>query len=140
MDADQARTTLLTQHATIRSTLEICSGLAARFCNGESVAADLELAVHDLRRAIEVHNDTENALIRALLVRAERWGTQLIDRMVEEHQGEHAAMWALLTGAIDDVAPRIPELVEELDAHMAAEERTFLAPHVLRPDVIDNHR
>jgi hypothetical protein len=139
MDANLARTTLLTQHATIRTSLETCSGLAARFCNGEPVAEELEIAVHDLRRAIEVHNDTENALIRALLVRAARWGTKLIDRMLEEHLGEHDAMWALLTGCIDDVAPRIPELVEELDAHMAAEERTFLAPHVLQPDVIDGH-
>jgi hypothetical protein len=32
------------------------------------------------------------------------------------------------------------DLVDELDAHMAAEERTFLSPRVLRADVIDRHR
>jgi hemerythrin len=60
--------------------------------------------------------------------------------MIVEHLGEHDAMWSLLTGTIDEVSPRIAELVEELDAHMAAEERTFLAPHVLRADVIERHR
>jgi len=139
MDADQARTTLMTQHATIRASLEACGALTARFLAGEPVVQELEVAVQDLRREIALHNETENALVRVMLVRTARWGSQLIDRMVEEHRGEHDAMWALLTGSINDVAPRFSELVEELDAHMAAEERTFLAPHVLRPDVIERH-
>jgi hypothetical protein len=127
----------MTQHAMIRTSLEACGALAARFCEGAPVAAKLEVAVQDLRREIAVHNDTENALIRALLVRTARWGDQLIDRMLEEHRGEHDTMWALLTGTVEEVAPHMPELIEELEAHMAAEERTFLA--VLRTDVIERH-
>ncbi|HEX7701647.1 MAG TPA: hemerythrin domain-containing protein [Kofleriaceae bacterium] len=132
--------TLLSQHEGIRKSIDRCALFATRFRDGEHVAEELETAVQALRREIEVHNETENALIHLLLVRGEQWGGQLIERMTVEHRAEHDAMWALLTGSINDVAPRIAELAEELDAHMAAEERTFLAPHVLRADVIDRHR
>jgi iron-sulfur cluster repair protein YtfE (RIC family) len=140
MDADLARLTLLSQHDKIRESLDCCVLLASRFRDGEHVAEALETAVQALRREVEVHIETENTLIRGLLVRGERWGVQLIDRMLVEHGAEHDAMWAMLSGSINDVAPRISELAEELDAHMAAEERTFLAPHVLRADVIERHR
>jgi hypothetical protein len=56
--------------------------------------------------------------------------------MLEEHVAEHAAFWELLSGTQAEVAERIGELAEELDAHMAAEERTFLSPVTLRDDVI----
>jgi len=132
--------TLLAQHEEIRWHLEQCAALAVRFKSGADVDRELEDALRELRREVEVHNEAENALIRVLLVRSARWGSQLIDRMVEEHSAEHAAFWTLLTGSVDEVATRISELNEQLDAHMAAEERTFLAPHVLRDDVIDRHR
>ena len=64
------------------------------------------------------------------------WGSLMVDRMLEEHVAEHAAFWELLSGTQAEVAERIGELAEELDAHMAAEERTFLSPVTLRDDVI----
>ena len=64
----------------------------------------------------------------------------LIDRMLEEHVGEHAAFWEALAGSPDGVALRIDDLVDELDAHMAAEERTFLSPLVLHPEAIARHQ
>lgn len=56
--------------------------------------------------------------------------------MFEEHAGEHAAFWTLLSGTRAEVAARIEELADLLDAHMAAEERTVLAPGTLREDVL----
>jgi hypothetical protein len=56
--------------------------------------------------------------------------------MFEEHVAEHAAFWVLLSGTRAEVAARIEELADQLDAHMAAEERTFLAPATLRDDVL----
>ena len=44
-----------------------------------------------------------------------------------------AAMRGALAGEDLDVAPRVADLVEELIAHMDAEERTFLHPAVLHP-------
>ena len=54
--------------------------------------------------------------------------------MLEEHVAEHAAFWEMLTGSTVEVAARMDELIDELDAHMAAEERTFLSPLVLHPE------
>ena len=51
--------------------------------------------------------------------------------MLEEHVAEHAAFRELLVGTAEDVAARMDDLVDELDAHMAAEERTFLNAAVL---------
>ncbi|MEO8702775.1 MAG: hypothetical protein ABI867_22210 [Kofleriaceae bacterium] len=56
--------------------------------------------------------------------------------MLEEHLAEHAAFWELLCGSRAEVAGRIEELAEELEAHMVAEERTFLSSATLREDVI----
>ena len=56
--------------------------------------------------------------------------------MLEEHVAEHSAFWDYLKGTRGEVADKISDLAEELDAHMAAEERTFLSPVTLRDDVI----
>jgi hypothetical protein len=60
--------------------------------------------------------------------------------MLEEHFAEHTAFWETLAGSAADVASRMDDLVDRLDAHMAAEERTFLSPLVLHEDVIQRHR
>jgi iron-sulfur cluster repair protein YtfE (RIC family) len=140
MDAKQARKTLVRQHDQIRAHLGTCSLLAHRLRDGEPVQAELDLALARLRLEFTEHNTTETALIRPLLRDSPHWGAVLIDRMLEEHVAEHAAFWALLAGTAAQVASHIDELVDELDAHMAAEERTFLSPVVLRDDVITRHR
>jgi hypothetical protein len=56
--------------------------------------------------------------------------------MLDEHLAEHAAFWELLAGTPAEVAARMDDLADQLDSHMAAEERTFLAPVTLRDDVI----
>ena len=56
--------------------------------------------------------------------------------MLEEHAGEHVAFQAALTGTDHEVAAGMADLCEEVDAHMAAEERTFLSPGVLCGDVV----
>ena len=75
-----------------------------------------------------------------LLHNSPDWGAVLIDRMLEEHVAEHSAFWERMSGSVHEVAARIDDLVEELESHMAAEERTFLSPAVLREDVIASHK
>ena len=48
---------------------------------------------------------------------------------------EHVAMWTVMNQPAIVIA--LDALAEELDSHMAVEERTFLA--VLRPEVISKH-
>jgi hypothetical protein len=63
-------------------------------------------------------------------------GSLLVDRMLEEHVAEHAAFWEILSGTRGEIADPIDDLADEIDAHMLAEERTFLSPVTLRDDVI----
>jgi iron-sulfur cluster repair protein YtfE (RIC family) len=140
MEAEEARTTLIAQHDRIRAHLNGCSMLGRRLRNGEPIQVELDEALAVLRSDFNEHNATESELIRPLLHDSPGWGTVLVDRMLEEHVSEHAAFWELLSGSAEEVAARIDDLVDELDAHMAAEERTFLSPLVLHPDVITRHR
>jgi len=139
MDANHARTLLLTQHQAIRTSLEACREIAKRLRTDDADETELELALERMRAEVYQHNLSETELIRPLLAHTQRWGDRLVDRMLEEHLAEHVAMWSVLDQAARTVAFEIEELADDLDAHMAAEERTFLAPHVLREDVIANH-
>lgn len=140
MDAETARDTLLAQHDQIRAYLEGCRALARRMLEGEPVHAELDAALVQLRDAFTEHNASETDLVLPLLHGSPGWGTLLVDRMLEEHLAEHAAFWEMLAGSAAEVASRMDDLVEELDAHMAAEERTFLSPLVLHEDRIQRHR
>jgi hypothetical protein len=140
MDAKAARSKLIAQHGRIRTHLSDCRTLARGLLDGQPVHRALDRALGRLRGDVIKHNTTETVLIRPLLRDSPGWGTLLIDRMLEAHVAEHAALCALLDGPVVEVAARIDELGEELDAHMAAEERTFLSPMVLRHDVITRHR
>lgn len=136
MSAEKTRLLLLAQHARLRDYVDSCTRLARLYRAGESTGEELDNALDVLREEFTLHNDTESAVIAELLHGPAAWGSLLIDRMLEEHAAEHAAFWDLLSGTRGEVAGRIDELADELEAHMAAEERTFLAPATLRDDVI----
>jgi len=139
MDAHHARTLLITQHDAIRTSLGTCLEIAKRLRTDDADEAELELALERMRADVYQHNLSETELIRPLLVQGQRWGELLIGRMLEEHLAEHVAMWAVMEQPARVVAFELEELAEDLDAHMAAEERTFLARDVLREDVISRH-
>jgi iron-sulfur cluster repair protein YtfE (RIC family) len=140
MDPGAARKKLVAQHDRLRADMKRCGVLAMQLRAGESVQVELDAALAKLRSDFTEHNATETALVRPLLEDTPGWGSRLVDRMLEEHVAEHAAFWEMLAGSAVEVAGRMDELVEELDAHMAAEERTFLSPVVLDPHVITSHR
>jgi hypothetical protein len=136
MNAENTRLLLLAQHERLRELVQTCTDLARRTRLGEDVGPDLDLALAVLREGLAAHNEVETAAVRQLLHGPAAWGSLLIDRMLEEHVAEHAAFWELLSGTRAEVVARIDDLADELDAHMAAEERTFLAPVTLRDEVI----
>jgi iron-sulfur cluster repair protein YtfE (RIC family) len=113
-----------------------CSVLAHRLLEGEAVAGDLDEALAQLGHAVMEHNATEMKLVCPLLENLHGWGGPLVNRMLEEHQAEHAAFWDMLAGSGTEIASRMEDLVDELDEHMTAEERMFLSPLVFREDVI----
>jgi len=136
MSAEHVRLQLLAQHDRLRKHLERCTRLARLAVYNDFAGAELEAALTSLREEFALHNQAETAAIGELLHGPASWGKLLIDRMFEEHIAEHAAFWELLSGPPAEVAARIDDLADELDAHMAAEERTFLAPATLRDEVL----
>ena len=136
MNASHVRTTLLAQHELLRGHLATCTRLAELVRSGEPLGLELDEALARLRDDLSAHNQAESAVITKLLHGPSSWGSLLVDRMLEEHLAEHAAFWELLSGTRSEVAARIDDLADELDAHMAAEERTFLSPLTLSDDVI----
>jgi hypothetical protein len=136
MNATEARTTLLAQHERIRELLQVCTSLAGRARDDQEVVRELDRALVELRDTFAQHNQDESAIIGELLRGPAAWGALLVDRMLEEHVAEHAAFWDILSRSSTEIVDRIGDLAEELDAHIAAEERTFLSPVTLREDVI----
>jgi len=136
MTPEHARLQLLSQHDRIREHLATCTRLARLYKANELGGDELDDALEALRGELATHNATESAIITRLFQSPAAWSALMLDRMLEEHIAEHATFWELLQGTRAQVAGRIDELADELDAHMAAEERTFLAPGTLRQDVI----
>lgn len=136
MSASEIRAKLIAQHDHLRVHLGACVRLARLLRVGEHVGVELDFELALLRDELAEHNATEGAAVAQLLHGPSAWSSLMIDRMLEEHIAEHAAFWELLAGTRSEVAGRIEDLAEEIDAHMAAEERTFLSPVTLRDDVI----
>jgi iron-sulfur cluster repair protein YtfE (RIC family) len=134
------RETLLAQHDRIRGDLAACHRLVTGLRAGELVAGEFDHALELLRADFDRHNRAETGLLLPLLLHSSHGrgtrGTRLAERMLEEHIAEHDAFWRRLEGPRHEIAAHFNELMEELDAHMAAEERTFLNPLILRDDAL----
>jgi iron-sulfur cluster repair protein YtfE (RIC family) len=136
MEPTQARAVLLEQHERLRQLLGDAQALAARVLAGEGTEAELQACLDVLRAAFAEHNASEESLLEPILRLDFAWGPARIARMIEEHAAEHASFRAVLATPALAIAARMDDLVEDVDAHMAAEERTFLSPGVLRDDVV----
>ncbi len=134
MKPSQALLSLLQQHARLRDLASAALSAAARRLAGDRPSSEFHQSIVDLRRALAEHNVCEEAFLDPLLRADKTVGAARVRRMMEEHIAEHAAFSAALEGDDLEVARGISDLVEELDAHMQAEERTFLSPAVLRDD------
>jgi hypothetical protein len=134
MDPSEARQLLLAQHEGLRRLLEQAEVLARQFVACEPVAAALDRALVDLRAAFDEHNRFEASLLEPMLRARDVVGPRRVERMIEEHSEEHRVFTAFLARRVAEVAPELPDFVEEICAHMEAEERTFLSPKALRDD------
>jgi hypothetical protein len=129
--ARELATLLLEQHESLRSHAGQCAALAGRLLAGEWVAPEFTAEVRRLRNLFLVHNQTEERMLEPFLAGSDASGPLRVDRMLEEHAAEHAAFLRGLDGSTSEVAARFADFAELLDAHMAAEERTFLSPRVI---------
>ena len=137
----EIRHALLEEHARIRRFLDELEELAQRQASGEELGRRIPALAGQLARVVEAHNGAEEQVLEPLLRTVDAWGPLRIDDMLVEHIREHAGIVTALeliarAGVDAEVARTIPGLAGNMRAHMANEERTFLARELLRDDVI----
>jgi iron-sulfur cluster repair protein YtfE (RIC family) len=136
MDPSEARRQLLAQHEALRDQLQTARKLRDRLLAGAAVAGELELELDLLRHAYSEHNELEEVWLEPLLQLGDAWAPQRIARMIEEHAAEHDVFEAFFRGSVLEMAEGLDELAEDIEAHMAAEERTILHRSVLRDSLV----
>jgi iron-sulfur cluster repair protein YtfE (RIC family) len=127
-----ARDALLAQHARLRVLFGEALALARlREATGDGGPA-LEELMPRISRAFAEHNRYEEAVLRPVLLARDGLGPVRVERMMEEHVEEHRAFVEQLAAGALQCAAALADFVEEVEAHMAAEERVFLNVAVLR--------
>lgn len=124
---------LAAQHDVLRGMMDRCEELADELDAGRMGPMQLTREVARLRLAFDAHNRFEEQLLRPVLLGTDAFGEVRVERMFEEHVGEHRAMRTQL-GSNETVDLRA--VIADLRAHLAAEERYFLSARVLRDDLV----
>jgi iron-sulfur cluster repair protein YtfE (RIC family) len=132
MRPSHARLVLLEQHARLRELAATAQSLATDVLAGASDIAAFCQAIDQLRHAVEEHNAREEAFLTPFLQAEPSLGALRARRMLEEHAAEHAVLLQTLDGDPREVAANLADLLDDLEAHMQAEERTFLHVAVLK--------
>jgi hypothetical protein len=121
------------QHDALRGMMERCEELADELDAGRCGPTQLTREVARLRLAFDAHNTFEEQLLRPVLKEVDAFSAVRIDKMVEDHVGEHRAMRA---GLGSNETRVLRDVIETLRAHLEAEERYLLTARVLRDDVV----
>jgi hypothetical protein len=130
----RALTELKAQHDVLRRMMDRCEELADELEAGRIDPLQLTGEISQLRLAFDAHNRFEEQLLRPVLQETDALADVHIDRMIEDHVGEHRAMRsqfnATATGELRDA-------IESLRAHLEAEERYLLSARVLHDGLVN---
>ncbi|HSD90932.1 MAG TPA: hemerythrin domain-containing protein [Kofleriaceae bacterium] len=129
----QVLTELLEQHEEIRGIIDHCEQMADQLDAGQLEPQVLLSEVARLRVVFDVHNRFEERLLRPILRDIDAFGSVRIDKMVEDHVGEHRAM---REGLDNPITAELRSTLAKLRQHLATEERFFLSSKVLREDIV----
>jgi hypothetical protein len=123
---------LLAQHAALRQLIDRCEQQARRLDDDRDPAV-MARELARLRVAFDAHNDYEESVLEELLGQADAFGEVRHERMVLDHLGEHRLLRSQLEHGLDG---ELRLALDRLRGHLAAEERMFLSPRVLRDDLV----
>jgi hypothetical protein len=131
------RRELMRQHDQLRHLLAACQASSASASDLDSLVE----RVHALATAFEAHNTYEEAELRSLLLEADAFGEVRVQQMLADHVAEHATLRTTLSAAaaattLAEAARHVGAAATMLRDHLAAEEKQFLNPRVLRDDVV----
>lgn len=121
------------QHAALRGMMDRCDELADELDAGRMGPVQLTREVARLRLAFDAHNRFEEQLLRPVLLGTDSFGEVRVERMFEEHVGEHREIRVRLGS---DATADLRAVIASLRAHLEAEERYFLSAKVLRDDLV----
>ena len=124
---------LAAQHDALRGMMDRCEELADELDAGRMGPTQLTREVARLRLAFDAHNRFEEQLLRPVLLATDSFGEARVERMFDEHVGEHRAIRGQLGS---EATADLRAVVATLRAHLDAEERYFLSARVLRDDVV----
>jgi len=127
---------LLAQHENLRELLRDSLQLAEAMGEGTVAPERLASRLDELRGAFAEHNSLEASLLEPLISSGDAWAPARLARMIEEHGAEHLAFTAFFAQSLAGMAHGLVDFAEDVEAHMAAEERTFLSPSVLRDSLV----
>jgi Hemerythrin HHE cation binding domain len=136
----RVRKRILQEHAALRGKLEELSAAVASLASGgtPSTAHALDLAAA-LYIELRAHIDHEDALLVPVLRDADAWGKVRADQLEQHHAQQRAAfsdtsLRERKDASVSAVAAWLRNLIEELHADMAHEERELLSVDLLRDD------
>lgn len=134
----EIRTELLGQHADLRAKMKAARELANR-CHHEDAREALRDSLSRVADALRMHNKREEELMRDVFPELDAWGPIRAEIMAEEHVGEHnhlyeALMTASTTAVAKEAASAAMTLFDQIEKHMAREEKVFLGEDVLSDD------
>lgn len=124
---------LLEQHNELRKIMDRCEELADQLDIGKGEPAALAREISKLRIAFDAHNKFEEQLLRPVLREIDAFGEVRIERMFNEHVGEHRSVRLQLGDATTNA---LRGAIDSLRVHLEAEERYFLSSKVLRDDLV----
>lgn len=128
MTPTDARAQLIDQHDTLRLIMDTCDDLANELDAGRIEPETLTREIARLRLAFDAHNKFEEQILRPVLMAHDAFGAVRIDRMIDDHVQEHAAMRARLGAPATE---GLRDIIETLRAHLEAEERYLLTSKAL---------
>jgi hypothetical protein len=138
--ADEARTTIFSQHETIRILLRAAGTVADLAAGGDRRVGDLLFHyLENVRTALEYHLTLEEQILGPLLAADPPLGPERARRLHEEHRrqrGELAALAAQVGSPAEKVARRLRTLIDAFLEDMEDEERFLLGRDVLRDDLV----
>lgn len=127
------RDELLAQHDRIRVLLAEACRCGAHAEETLYAQQAFEAIVESLRDVVEAHNLLEEVLLAPVLAAQAGPGALRARRMFDEHRQEHTLLRKTLARLPTSLARDMPAIAEMLEAHMLAEERTFLSEQALTP-------
>lgn len=142
MDPSEIRRAILDDHHQLRTRLHHLHDAIEDARHDPAAAAVLRDGVLDLLDALDAHMDHEDRVLAPALLQTDAWGPWRVERMTAHHEADRARVDGLRRALVEDpldpdaVRRAAVQLISDLQAEMADEERTLLHPDILRDDLV----